>query len=203
MFNPYVLVALAFGYLFGSIPFALVIGKLFYKTDIRTMGSGNLGGTNAGRVLGKEAGISVSVLDVFKATFVIFVVYQFVPEAAPLSGVFATLGHCYPIFAQFKGGKAVSTAFGYLLAVSIWIVHKPIEVFLIPWLSFFAILKLTKWVSFSSMVSLSLSVIISFMVSDNLEVSLYLLFIDLLVIWRHRTNIQRLLKGEERKVTWI
>lgn len=199
---PYIF-ALLLGYLFGSVPFALVIGKVFYKTDIRTQGSGNLGGTNAGRVLGKWAGISVSVLDVLKATIVIAVVYQFAPDAAALAGVFATLGHSFPIFAQFKGGKSVSTAFGYLLGVSILIVNKPIELFLIPILLFFGTLKLTKWVSFSSMFSLTLTVILSFFVQGDRLISLYLVFIDIIVIWRHRSNIQRLLKNEERKVTWL
>ena len=68
MIDPKLILAIVFGYLFGSIPFALIIGKVFYKTDIRTKGSGNLGGTNAGRVLGKTAGISVTVFDVLKAT---------------------------------------------------------------------------------------------------------------------------------------
>lgn len=198
-----ILIALTFSYLFGSIPFALVIGKLFYKTDIRTQGSGNLGGTNAGRVLGKWAGISVSFLDVMKAAIVIAIVYQYVPEVAALSGVFATLGHCYPIFAQFKGGKAVTTAYGYLLGVSLLIVFKPVELFLIPFILFFVFLKLTKWVSFSSMTALSIGVIISFFVQSDISISVYILLIDLLVIWRHRTNIQRILKGEERKVKWL
>lgn len=203
MINLPFLFALLLGYLFGSVPFALVIGKVFYKTDIRTQGSGNLGGTNAGRVLGKWAGISVSVLDVLKATIVIFVVYQFAPEAAALAGVFATLGHSFPIFAQFKGGKSVSTAFGYLLGVSTLIVQKPVELFLIPILLFFGTLKLTKWVSFSSMLSLTLTVILSFFVQSDRMISVYLLLIDVIVIWRHRSNIERLLKNEERKVTWL
>lgn len=203
MFNLPFIVACILGYLFGSVPFALVIGKVFYKTDIRTQGSGNLGGTNAGRVLGKWAGISVSVLDVLKATIVILVVYQFAPDAAALAGVFATLGHSFPIFAQFKGGKSVSTAFGYLLGVSTLIVHKPLELFVVPVLLFFGTLKLTKWVSFSSMFSLTLTVILSFFVQSDRLISGYLLLIDAIVIWRHRSNIERLLKNEERKVTWL
>ena len=203
MFNLPFIFACILGYLFGSVPFALVIGKVFYKTDIRTQGSGNLGGTNAGRVLGKWAGISVSVLDVLKATIVILVVYQFAPDAAALAGVFATLGHSFPIFAQFKGGKSVSTAFGYLLGVSTLIVHKPLELFVVPALLFFGTLKLTKWVSFSSMLSLTLTVILSFFVQSDRLISVYLLLIDAIVIWRHRSNIERLLKNEERKVTWL
>ena len=79
--------AIIFGYLFGSIPFALIIGKVFYNTDIRTQGSGNLGGTNAGRVLGKAAGISVTIFDTLKATIVILLVFQFAPQYAAIAGV--------------------------------------------------------------------------------------------------------------------
>jgi len=197
------LLALAFGYLFGSVPYALVIGKVFYHTDIRTQGSGNLGGTNAGRVLGKAAGISVSALDVLKAAIVVVIVYQFKPEYAAIAGVFATLGHCYPLFAQFKGGKAVSTAYGYLLGVSIVIVGKPLELFVVPVLMFLTFLKLTKWVSFSSMLSVSITVILSLFIQSDRMISFYLLLIDLLLIWRHRSNIKRLLNGTESKVKWI
>lgn len=203
MLNGELLLALAFGYLFGSVPYALVIGKVFYHTDIRTQGSGNLGGTNAGRVLGKAAGISVSVLDVLKAAIVVVIVYQFRPEYAALAGVFATLGHCYPLFAQFKGGKAVSTAYGYLLGVSIVVVGKPLELFVIPALLFFTFLKLTKWVSFSSMLSISITVILSFFIQNDPLISFYLFLIDILLIWRHRANIKRLVEGTESKVKWL
>lgn len=203
MFDLTTILACILGYIFGSIPFALVIGKVFYKTDVRQFGSGNLGGTNTGRILGKKAGVSVMILDVLKAAIVVSIVYLFKPEAAALAGVFATLGHIYPLFANFRGGKAVSTAGGYLIAVSILIVHKPLELVIIPFMIFIGILKLTKYVSFSSMLALSITVIISFLVSNNLEVSFYLLLIDLIVIYRHKANISRLLKGEESKVKWI
>lgn len=203
MFDTTTIIALILGYLFGSIPFALVIGRVFYKTDIRNFGSGNLGGTNAGRVLGGKAGAAVSVLDVLKAAIVVAIVYQFKPEAAALAGVAATLGHIYPLFANFKGGKAVSTAYGYLLAVSIFITHHFFIMFLFPFLLFFVILKITKYVSFSSMTALSVGVITSFVVADNLEVSLYILLIVLIVIYRHKANIKRLIDKTESKVKWI
>lgn len=151
--------AIIFGYLFGSIPFALIIGKVFYNTDIRTKGSGNLGGTNAGRVLGKAAGISVTVFDTLKATIVILLVFQFAPQYAAIAGVFAAIGHSYPIFAQFKGGKAVSSAAGYLLGVAI-IMSKIVELFIIPASLFFLLLKLTKYASLSSMVAATVSIFI-------------------------------------------
>ena len=98
-----ILISSLMGYLIGSIPFALVIGKVFYNTDIREHGSGNLGGTNAGRTLGAKAGIAVSILDVLKATIAMIITSLFCEEAVIYAGFFATFGHCFPIFANFKG----------------------------------------------------------------------------------------------------
>lgn len=203
MFTLNSLIAALLGYIFGSIPFALVIGKVFYKTDIRQFGSGNLGGTNAGRVLGKKAGLSVSILDIFKAFIVMLIVKSFDPNQVALAGVFATLGHIYPLFAGFKGGKAVSTAAGYILGVSTLVFFKPVEMALIPLLSFFLVLKLTKYVSLSSMTALSLAALISFFVQNDLMISFYLSLLVSIVIYRHKANIDRLIKGTESKVKWI
>ena len=192
-----------FGYLFGSIPFALVVGKIFYNTDIRGFGSGNLGGTNAGRVLGGKAGVAVAILDGLKGFFVIAIVMTFNPNAAVFAGFMAAVGHCYPIFAQFKGGKAVSTAFGYLLGVSLFISHTVVSMFLIPLITFFVILKLTKFVSLSSIIAVSLAAVISFFVQSNLQVSICALLIAILVVYRHRYNIERLRNHTENKVHWL
>lgn len=206
--NTTVLLVYAIAYLFGSIPFALIIGKVFYNTDIRTSGSGNLGGTNAGRVLGKAAGVSVATLDTLKAFVVILVATQFLPDEpgyVAFAGVFAAIGHCYPIFAQFRGGKAVSTAFGYLLGVSLFLVN-PILVlvlFFLPVAIALISLKITKYVSFSAMLSVTITVVLSFFVQPDLRISLALVMIDILLIYRHRSNIERLRNGTERKVTWI
>lgn len=203
MFTLNSLLAAFLGYTFGSIPFALVIGKVFYKTDIRQFGSGNLGGTNAGRVLGKKAGLSVSILDISKAFIVMLIVKSFDPNQVALAGVFATFGHIYPLFAGFKGGKAVSTAAGYILGVSTLVFFKPVEMALIPLLSFFIVLKLTKYVSLSSMTALSLAALISFFVQNDLMISFYLSLLVSIVIYRHKANIDRLIKGTESKVKWI
>jgi glycerol-3-phosphate acyltransferase PlsY len=206
--NTTVLLVYAIAYLFGSIPFALIIGKVFYNTDIRTQGSGNLGGTNAGRVLGKAAGVSVAALDTLKAFFVILVAHQFLPDDpgyVAFAGVFAAIGHCYPIFAQFRGGKAVSTAFGYLLGVSLFLVNPQLVwvLFFLPIAIALTSLKITKYVSFSAMLSVTITVILSFFVQSNVTVSLALVMIDILLIYRHRSNIERLRNGTERKVKWI
>ena len=203
MIDPKLILAIVFGYLFGSIPFALIIGKVFYKTDIRTKGSGNLGGTNAGRVLGKTAGISVTVFDVIKATIAILIVYQFAPQYAALAGVFAAIGHSYPIFAQFKGGKAVSTAAGYLLGAAI-IVNQVILLFIVPASLFFIILKLTKYASLASMVAATISIFIAYFATGGDWIfTLNFILIDILIFYRHRANIKRLLNGTETKVTWM
>ncbi len=202
MFDLKLVLAIIFGYLFGSIPFALIIGKVFYKTDIRTQGSGNLGGTNAGRVLGKAAGLSVTAFDTLKATIVILLVYQFAPEYAAIAGVFAAVGHSYPIFAGFKGGKAVSSAAGYLLGIAI-IQSKIIELFIIPASLFFLLLKLTKYASLSSMIAATTSIFIAYFVTQDFLLTFYFILIDILIFYRHRENIKRLINGTERKVTWI
>jgi acyl phosphate:glycerol-3-phosphate acyltransferase len=199
-----ILIMVILGYVFGSIPWALIIGKVFYKTDIRLHGSGNLGGTNAGRVLGKKAGISVALMDSLKGFIAIAIAVTFFSkEAGIAAGLAAAFGHCYPIFANFKGGKAVSTAFGYLLGVSVFITGNPQFLFLIPLVTFFAILKLTKIVSLSSMISVTLAAILTYFLQPDLYVFLAMVVIAALVIWRHRSNVQRILNNSERKITWM
>ena len=111
-------------YLFGSIPWSLVIGKVFFHKDIRTEGSGNLGGTNAGRVLGKKVGIIVIVLDALKAFFSMLLASYIAKDAIIYAGLACCIGHCFPIFAQFKGGKAVATSFGFFLGIATFINHQ-------------------------------------------------------------------------------
>lgn len=192
------------GYLFGSLPWALIIGKVFYKTDIRKHGSGNLGGTNAGRVLGKTAGIVVTILDALKALIVIGIVHYLCPEAAITSGLFCAIGHCFPIFANFKGGKAVATSFGFLLGASIFVApHTFFTLFLVPLICFFILLYLSKMVSFASIGSLSLASIISIFVSNNLQYTLSIIVLTAFVVYRHRQNIKRILTKTEKKITWM
>jgi acyl phosphate:glycerol-3-phosphate acyltransferase len=110
------ILTLFLSYLIGSFSFALVIGKLFYKTDIRGYGSGNLGATNVYRVLGKKAGLIVAIADLLKGTFACLLPQILNSAVNPIiCGLLAILGHVFPIFAGFKGGKAVATATGVLL----------------------------------------------------------------------------------------
>ena len=191
------------GYLLGSIPFALVIGKVFYNTDIRKLGSGNLGGTNAGRTLGKKAGIAVMVLDVLKAALAMLIANFIDPSSMIYAGFFATIGHCFPIFAGFRGGKAVSTAFGFLFAVSLMVTKNVPLHFLLPLLIMVIVLYITKMVSLSSMVAITAAAIIMWLSGAKLIVSLSVSAIALIVILRHKENIGRILTNTERKITWM
>ena len=131
------------GYLFGSVPWALVIGKVFFHKDVRQYGSHNLGGTNAGRVLGKPIGALVIVLDALKAFIVMAIASKFMPDAVVYAGFFAIIGHCFPVFAQFRGGKGVASTFGYLLGVGLFVIKDAVFAFVYPVLVFFLVLGLT------------------------------------------------------------
>lgn len=195
---------IALGYILGSIPFALVIGKVFYKTDIRTLGSGNLGGTNAGRVLGKKAGISVIACDILKVVVAVAIVAQFDVKASMWAGFAACLGHCYPVFAKFHGGKAVATMFGFLVSTSIFTFQNAWYV-VIPFLIFMLVLYLGKMVSLASMIAaLSSSIYITVMqVNTSIEIVFASWLLTVLVIFRHRGNIKKIMTGKESKITWL
>lgn len=198
----YFVLSLAIGYILGSIPFALVIGKVFYHTDVREFGSGNLGGTNAGRILGKKAGIATIVLDVLKVVLAVAIVSFFDQEASIWAGVAAAFGHCYPLFAKFKGGKAAATLVGFLFSTAIFTFHNAWFV-VVPLLAFFIFLYLFKMVSLSSMVmALVSSLYISFM-QDSTQILIASWLLTLLVIYRHRTNIGKILNKTESKITWM
>lgn len=188
------------GYFIGSIPWALVIGKTFFKKDIREYGSGNLGGTNAARVLGLPIGILVIVLDALKAFIVMSICNAFSPYAIIYAGLAACVGHCYPFFANFKGGKAVACAFGYLLAIGLYVTGDVVFSFVYPVLMFFIILGLSKYVSLSSMGAMVFETIIGFLTYKNTAASICVLLLTLFIIYRHIPNIRRLINKKETKV---
>lgn len=202
--NKYLLYILASitAYLFGSIPWALVIGKVFYKTDVREHGSGNLGGTNAGRVLGVKAGGFVIVLDILKSFIVVSILSFINPTLAVLCGMFASIGHCFPIFANFKGGKAVATNAGYILAVSIFVTNNVLVQFGIPALVLIVFLLMFKMVSLAAMLFLITASIISF-TQGNILVSIGITLLSIFSIYRHKANIVRIMNKEESKVGFL
>lgn len=201
----WIVLALVCGYLFGSVPFALVIGKLFYKTDIREHGSGNLGASNAGRVLGNAAGISVTLLDVFKAFIAMLVFYLLKadPLVILLAGFAATIGHAFPLFANFKGGKSVATYYGFLLGVCVFLLSNGWP-FIIGILIFFGMLKAFKMASLASITSsLASSLISFFFVGDRYWITIALVIVALFILYRHRSNLERIKNGTESKITWM
>lgn len=183
-------------YLLGSIPSGLIIGKLFFKTDIREHGSGNLGGTNTFRVLGKKAGIAVSLIDVLKGTLAVTLPVIFnLPEVNPLIlGVFAVVGHMYPIFANFRGGKAVATSGGLFLGIN------PL-VFLIALVGFVTTLLITKYVSLSSMITGLLAIVITTVLQEY-ELLIVSVILSIFIFYRHRANIKRIINKTEPKIPW-
>lgn len=194
--------AIAIGYLLGSIPFALVIGKVFYHTDVREFGSGNLGGSNAGRVLGKKAAIATIALDVLKVVAAVAISAQFDAAASIWAGLAAAVGHCYPLFAGFRGGKAVATMFGFLLSTAIFTFQSAWYV-VIPFLFFLVVLKFSKMVSLSSMVAAVSSTVYILIMQHDPAITAASILLTLLVIYRHRANIERIRSHTENKITWM
>ena len=180
-------------YVIGSIPFALIVGKVFYNTDIRTLGSGNLGTTNTFRCLGKKAGITVFVCDVSKGIVATFLPTLMLGRVDFLSvfGAFAMIGHIFPIFANFKGGKAVATGSG-------------VFIFLYPMLSllllviFFATLFLTGYVSLGSIL-MSLTAIGYLSIFESGIDKWVMIVMCIFVIYVHKKNILRLINGTENQ----
>ncbi|WP_053363581.1 glycerol-3-phosphate 1-O-acyltransferase PlsY [Bacillus sp. FJAT-27251] len=187
---------LLLAYLLGSIPSGLIIGKLFYKTDIREHGSGNLGGTNTFRTLGVKAGIAVTLADILKGTLAASLPLFFGSDTHMLmAGVFAVIGHMYPIFAGFRGGKAVATSGGILLA------YAPLMFVLM--LAFFLIsLFATKYVSLSSILTAIATFTYALLTRDPALIAVVAV-LTTFVVYRHRANIKRIRAKTEPKITWM
>ena len=196
-----IILVLIVAYLLGSIPSGLIIGKVFYKTDIREHGSGNLGGTNTFRTLGVKAGLVVTLADILKGTLAAALPLLFQVEISPLlSGIFAVIGHTYPIFAGFRGGKAVATSGGVLLLYTPYM-------FITVLIVFFIGLYISKYVSLSSMiagVTAVLYAIVSGLVREwDIPLLVVVLLLASFVIYRHRANIKRIINKTEPKIKWL
>lgn len=180
-------------YLLGSIPSGVWIGKKFYNTDIRQYGSGNTGTTNTFRVLGVKAGIAVLAADLLKGTLGASLPYFFHSDINPMVvGLAAILGHTYPLFAQFKGGKAVATSAGVLLAY-----NPPFFIYCIA--LFVVLLYFTRMVSLSSMTALVLITISTLFIQDWV-LTIIAFILTIFITYRHRENITRIKNRTESKV---
>ncbi|MGG3470494.1 glycerol-3-phosphate 1-O-acyltransferase PlsY [Neobacillus pocheonensis] len=196
-----IILVLILAYLLGSIPSGLIIGKAFYKTDIRQHGSGNLGGTNTFRTLGVKAGLVVTLADILKGTLAASLPHLFHIDLNPLlAGGFAVVGHTYPIFAGFRGGKAVATSGGVLLFCAPWM-------FITVLVAFFISLYITKYVSLSSMIAGLIAILFTLISGITYQWDMPLLIAVILlvsfVIYRHRANIKRIINKTEPKIKWL
>ena len=199
-----ILAAIIIGYFLGSIPFALVIGKLFFQKDIRNYGSKNLGGGNAGRVLGKKAGLAVMTLDLLKVTLAIFLTALFANDEIILilAGLSAAAGHCFPVFANFKGGKAVATMYGFLFGMAL-VGGYGLKIFFFPLIVFLIVLYLWKIIALASIVSAVVNTFFIYLEGGSLPLCLASLIFSVVILIRHRKNIERMLKKEENKISWM
>jgi glycerol-3-phosphate acyltransferase PlsY len=203
--TPVNLFGLLLAYLVGSIPSAVWVGRTFYGIDVREYGSGNAGATNTFRVLGKRPGIVVLIMDVLKGFAGVKLAYlvgdydpaspEFIDFELALS-VCALLGHIFPVYVGFRGGKGVATMLGILVAV-----HTPAAlicagVFLITLLA-------TGYVSLSSMAAgLAFPVVIMVFYSTNSSINIFSLAVAIMILVTHQRNIERLIAGEESRVKW-
>ncbi|MCA1058722.1 glycerol-3-phosphate 1-O-acyltransferase PlsY [Rossellomorea aquimaris] len=187
---------LILSYLLGSIPSGLLIGKTFYGKDIREHGSGNLGGTNTFRTLGVKAGMVVTIMDILKGTLATLLPLMLSSDVHMLlAGVFAVIGHMYPVFANFRGGKAVATSAGVLLGYNYIL-------FIILLAVFFLCLYLTKYVSLSSMIAAVLAFTYSVFTGD-IPLIIVVGILTIFVVYRHRANIVRIKNKTEPKIKWL
>lgn len=190
-------------YLLGSVPTAVWVGKLFYKIDIRTKGSGNAGATNTIRVLGYKAGIPVLIFDIFKGWLAIqlpeiFDIDFLTPDQLInfkiVLGIAVVLGHVFPILAKFKGGKGVASLLGVGLALYPYSVLVIIAIFII-------VLLITRYVSAASIIgAISFPIIDIFLFhQDHISLIILSIAVGIFVPLTHRKNIKRLIQGEESK----
>ena len=236
------LAALIFGYFFGSIPVGVILCRLFRGQDPRENGSKNSGGTNVGRLFGMKLGTATILLDALKTVLPMILVWVFIKFcgieklfyskpggylvhdggiAIMLAPLGATLGHCWPIFSDFRGGKAVSSYAGFALLTS-W------ALIIISFLAFGITLKKTKYVSLSSMVGSTVAAVVAWIMffvqkyalvsmsicfwgfglielwaSASLEFAIVSTLMTGILIFRHRSNIRKLAAGTENKIKWM
>ena len=186
------LLALALGYLLGSIPFGLVLTRLAGKGDVRDIGSGNIGATNVLRTGSKPLAAATLILDCLKATAAILLARQFWPGTENFAAAGALIGHLYPVWLRFKGGKGVAT----LLGVLIPLLPVGALIYAVVWIGLLLILRISSVAGMIAALSAPVSAAI---LGDQLLFPMLLAF-ALLVVWKHKTNIARLRAGTEPKV---
>ncbi len=190
---PYFLAAVAGGYVLGSIPFGLVLTRLAGLGDIRKIGSGNIGTTNVLRAGRKDLAAATLILDAGKGAAAVLIAAHWGPDMALIAALGAMLGHLYPIWLRFKGGKGVATALGVLLALA-W------PAGLAACATWLLAAALFRYSSLSALLSLAAAPLYVWVFTGDLQLVQLATIVALLVWARHHANIRRLLKGEESKI---
>ena len=186
-------------YLIGSIPSSVWIGKRFYNVDVREHGSGNAGATNSFRILGKRVGSIVLIIDIFKAWFSTYVLSYMANDQSTENmlglGMVAVLGHIFPIYIGFRGGKGIASLLGVIIAI------QPTAA-LFSIITFLTSLIFSRYVSLSSILAACTfpATIILYLKSDNNALIIFSVMVSFLVLFTHKKNIERLFKKEESRV---
>ena len=189
--NINLIIVAVYSYLLGSIPFGLVLTKIFLKKDIREIGSGNIGTTNVLRTGKKSLAVATLVLDLLKGYFSIAITLIYFENLISYSALICFIGHIFPIWLKFKGGKGVATYLGVILALS----YKFFIIFGITW---FVLSFLFRYASLSSIISSLIVFVYSYFFINNFSIILFIFFV--IIIYTHRENIVRLKNSEESKI---
>jgi glycerol-3-phosphate acyltransferase PlsY len=202
-FTPTTSLLLAAAYLLGSIPFGLILAKLFAGSDIRKSGSGNIGATNVARVIGPVAGIFTLLFDAAKGAAAVWLAGRFSEQNSTslmLAGVFALLGHCFPVWLRFKGGKGVATALGVFLILSPMAALGSLLIFILVSVAW-------RYISLGSVSAAAAMPLLMYFLwapghAPPLVVDFGTLFAAALIIFKHDANLQRLVDGTEPKFSF-
>lgn len=188
-----VLIALL-SYILGSIPFGFIVGKVFFKTDLRKLGSGNVGATNALRNFGRLAGFTTFLFDFLKGSLACYLGEKFGGEAGQAVAMFfVVIGHVYSFILKFKSGKGVATSFGALLAIDYRFALTLLAIFIVLVLIF-------RIVSLSSIITAVIAAVLTVFSYKLSYITLAIILIASLVVYKHKDNIKRLKLGEEKKI---
>ncbi len=185
------IIVAVYSYILGSIPFGLVLTKIFLKKDIREIGSGNIGTTNVLRTGKKSLAVTTLILDLMKGYFSIIITLTYFENLISYSALICFIGHIFPVWLKFKGGKGVATYFGVLIALSY-------EFFFIFGISWLVISFLFRYASLSSIISSLTVFIYSYFFNNNFSLILFIFFI--VILYTHRGNVVRLKNSEESKI---
>ena len=181
-----------YSYLMGSLPFGLILTKIFLQKDIRKVGSGNIGTTNVLRTGNKFLAVATLILDLLKGYLSIFITLSFNDSLVSYSALICFIGHIFPVWLKFKGGKGVATYLGVILALSF-------KFFLIFGISWLILSLLFRFASLSSMVSSLIILLYAYFLEDN-NYSLILFIFFIIILYTHRANIIRLKNSDENKI---